>query len=134
MASTSQIRILFISQLDAFVEELMNHFSDERELVLFCEKYNMIKGVNNKMVMESFIQYVLPLKDQIVNNDEGFFMNGGGQEELSDDYSTKLRDILKNVWVAKMDDANREVVWKYFTVFIKISEKYVVQMIKEKGA
>jgi hypothetical protein len=134
MSSTSQIRTLFISQLDAFVAELMNHFSDERELVLFCEKYNMIKGVNNKMVIDSFIQYVLPLKEKIVTKDESFFLNGGGQEEIADDYSSRLRDILKNVWVSKMDEANREIVWKYFSVFIKITEKYVVQMIKEQGA
>lgn len=134
MSSTSQIRVLFISQLDAFVAELMNHFSDERELILFCEKYNMVKGANNKMVIDSFVQYVLPLKEKIMTKDESFFLNGGGQEEIADDYGSRLRDILKNVWITKMDEANREIVWKYFAVFIKIIEKYVVQMIKEQGA
>ncbi len=130
MASLSQIRTVFIQQLDSFVEEISTLYPDEKEIMLFAEKYKLIKGANSTFVIESFIQYVLPLRDQILTKNEDFFLNGGGQEAVKDDYSSKLRDIIKNVWVNKMSEVNKEVIWKYFTVFVRLSEKYAVELMK----
>lgn len=95
------------------------------------KKYKLIKGANSTFVIESFVQYVLPLRDQILSKNEDFFLNGGGQEDIKkDDYSSKLRDIIKNVWINKMSEVNKEVIWKYFTVFVKLSEKYAVELMK----
>lgn len=131
MSSLSQIRNVFIQQLDSFVEEISTLYPKEREIILFAEKYNLIKDLNSTFVIESFIQYVLPLRDQILSKNEDFFLNGGGQEEIKkDDYSSKLRDIIKNVWVNKMSEVNKEIIWKYFTVFVKLSEKYAFEIMK----
>ncbi len=130
MASLLQIRTVFIQQLDSFVEEISTLYPEEREIMLFAEKYKMVKGANNKFIIESFVTYVLPFRNQILAKDEEFFLNGGGQDEIKDDYSTKLRDIIKNVWVHKMSDVNKEVIWKYFTVFVKLSEKYAMEIMK----
>ncbi len=131
MTSLVQIRTVFIQQLDSFVEEISGLYPDEKEIMLFAEKYKLIKGVNNKMIIEGFIQYVLPLKAQILEKNEDFFLNGGGQEDVNkDDYSMKLRDIIKNVWMNKMTDVNKEIIWKYFTVFVKLSEKYAIELMK----
>lgn len=131
MTSLVQIRTVFIQQLDSFVEEISGLYPDEKEIMLFAEKYKLVKGVNNKMIIEGFIQYVLPLKTQILEKNEDFFLNGGGQEDVNkDDYSMKLRDIIKNVWMNKMTDVNKEIIWKYFTVFVKLSEKYAIELMK----
>lgn len=130
MASLMQIRTVFIQQLDSFVEEIATLYPEEKEIMLFAEKYKMVKGVNNKFIIESFVTYVLPFRNQIMSKDEDFFLNGGGQDALKDDYSTKLRDIIKNVWVHKMSDINKEIIWKYFTVFVKLSEKYATEILK----
>jgi hypothetical protein len=130
MASLLQIRTVFIQQLDSFVEEISTLYPDEKEIMLFAEKYKMVKGANNKFIIESFVTYVLPFRNQILSKDEDFFLNGGGQDAIQDDYSTKLRDIIKNVWVHKMSDVNKEVIWKYFTVFVKLSEKYAMEIMK----
>ena len=131
MASLTQIRSVFIQQLDSFVEEISTLYPEEKEIMLFAEKYKMIKGANSTFVIESFIQYVLPLREQILSKNEDFFLNGGGQEEIKkDDYSSKLRDIIKNVWVTKMSDVNKEIILKYFSVFVKISEKNAVELMK----
>jgi len=130
MASLLQIRTVFIQQLDSFVEEISTLYPDEREIMLFAEKYKMVKGANNKFIIESFVTYVLPFRNQILSKDEDFFLNGGGQDDIQDDYSSKLRDIIKNVWVHKMSEVNKEVIWKYFTVFVKLSEKYATEIMK----
>jgi len=129
-ASLTQIRTLFIQQLDNFVDEISTLYPDEREILLFAEKYKLVRGANSTFVIESFITYVLPLRDQIMNKDENFFLNGGGQDSIKDEYSSKLRDIIKGVWVNRMTDANREVVWKYFTLFVKLSEKYALELMR----
>ncbi len=131
MASLTQIRSVFIQQLDSFVEEISTLYPQEKEIMLFAEKYRLIKGANSTFVIESFIKYVLPLRDQILSKNEDFFLNGGWQEEVNkDDYSSKIRDIIKNVWVHKMSEVNKEIIWKYFTVFVKLSEKYAVELMK----
>ncbi len=130
MASLTQIRTVFIQQLDSFVEEISTLYPEEKEIMLFAEKYKLIKGANNKFVIESFVTYVLPLRDQILTKNEDFFLSGGGQEAIKDDYSSKLRDIIKNVWIHKMSEINKEIIWKYFTVFVKLSEKYAIELMK----
>ncbi len=130
MASLVQIRTVFIQQLDSFVEEMSGLYPDEKEIMLFAEKYKLVKGVNNKMIIEGFIQYVLPLKTQILEKNEDFFLNGGGQEDIKDDYSNQLKEIIKNVWKNRMTEVNKEIIWKYFTVFVKLSEKYAIELMK----
>lgn len=131
MTSLTQIRSVFIQQLDSFVDEISTLYPNEKEIMLFAEKYKLIKGANNKFVIESFVTYVLPLRDQILTKNEDFFLNGGGQDAIKDDYSSKLRDIIKNVWIHKMSDVNKEIIWKYFTVFVRLSEKYAIELMKE---
>ena len=130
MSTLSQIRTVFIQQLDSFVEEISSLYPDEREILLFAEKYKLIKGANNKFIIESFVTYVLPLRSQILNKDEDFFLNGGGQDAIKDDYSSKLRDIIKNVWIHRMSDVNKDIIWRYFTIFVKLSEKYAIEVMK----
>lgn len=130
MASLSQIRSVFIQQLDSFVEEISTLYPEEKEIMLFAEKYKLIKGANSTFVIESFVKYVLPLREQILAKNEDFFLSGGGQDDVKDDYSSKLRDIIKNVWIHKMSEVNKEIIWKYFTVFVRLSEKYAVELMK----
>jgi hypothetical protein len=130
MSSLAQIKSVFIQQLDSFVEEFSALYPEETEILLFAEKYKLIKSANSTFVVESFVTYVLPLKAQIMAKEESFFLSGGGQGDIKDDYSSKLRDIIKNVWLNKMSEGNKEIIWKYFTVFVRLSEKYAIELMK----
>ena len=53
--------------------------------------------------------------------------DGGGQDELKDTSGLKFRDNLKILWLDNMSEENKEIVWKYFKVFVLLCEKYVIE-------
>jgi len=123
------IKQKFLKQTDNFIDELCTIFSDDTEILMFREKYNLVKSANSTLIIEYFCQYVYPLKTKIMDEDESFFLDGGGQEELTDTSGLRLRDNIKNLWINKMSDENKSIIWKYFKVFILLCEKYILENI-----
>ena len=120
--STKQI---IITQITNFIHELCTTYPDKKDMIVFQEKYNMVKGINSQLVIDYFIKYIYPFKEMIMTENINFFMDGGGQEELSDKYGLRLRDNLKSLWTNEMKEENKKVVWKYLKTFILLIEKYV---------
>jgi len=60
---------------------------------------------------------------------ESFFLEGGGQDEIKGETGLKFRDNIKKLWISDMSDDNKDVVWKYFKVFILLSEKFINENI-----
>jgi len=111
------------------MNELCTIFSSDTELLLFREKYNLIRSANSKLILEYFVVYVYPFKAQILEKDENFFLDGGGQNELKDTSGLKFRDNIKKLWTSKMSDENKDIIWKYFRVFVLLCEKYIVESV-----
>ena len=42
-----------------------------------------------------------------------------------------MRDNLKNLWITEMSEGNKEVVWKYFKIFILLTDKYIVETMNK---
>ena len=51
------------------------------DIQLFREKYNLARSANSNLIIDYFCLYVYPLKQKIMNQEESFFLEGGGQEE-----------------------------------------------------
>jgi hypothetical protein len=64
-----------------------------------------------------------------MQQDENFFLSGGGQEEIKDTSGLKFRDNLTKLWIAEMSDENKEIIWKYFKIFVLLCEKYILENI-----
>ena len=120
--STKQI---IITQITNFINELCTTYPDKKDMIVFQEKFNMVKGINSQLVIDYFIKYIYPFKEMIVNENVDFFIDGGGQEELSDKYGGRLRDNLTNLWKNEMNEENKKIVWKYLKTFILLIEKYI---------
>ena len=123
---SSNTKTIIINQITNFIDELINTYPQNNELKLFKEKYIMIKSVNSKLVLEYFIKYIYPHKENIRNENEQFFIEGGGQEEIQDKNGLKFRDNMKNLWNENMKEENKKVVWKYFKTFILLIDKYIL--------
>ena len=121
------VKQIFLQQTDNFMNELCNIFSNNGEILLFREKYNLIRSTNSKLIIEYFVQFVYPHKKKIMEQDETFFLNGGGQEEIKDTSGLKFRDNLTKLWLNDMSDQNKEIIWKYFKIFILLCEKYIIE-------
>jgi len=122
---------IFIQQTDNFMNELCNIFPSDGELLLFREKYNLVKSANSKLILEYFVIYVYPFKTRILEKDDNFFLEGGGQDELTDSSGLKFRDNIKKLWISKMSDENKEIIWKYFRVFVLLCEKYILETMNK---
>lgn len=121
------IKQVIIQQITNFINELNSTFPENKDLMIFKEKYEMLKSINSQLILDYFIQFIYPHKKRIVSQDETFFLEGGGQEELKDKNGLNMRDNLKDLWTNQMSDENKVVVWKYFKTFILLIEKYIVE-------
>jgi hypothetical protein len=125
------IKQILLQQIDNFISELCTIFPENGEIQLFGQKYNLIRSANSNIVIEYFVKFIYPHKTEIMSSNENFFLNGGGQEELKDNSGLKFRDNIRNLWINKMSDENKEIIWKYFKMFIILSEKYIIENMKK---
>jgi hypothetical protein len=117
-----------LQQIDNFIKELVSIFPKNGDIILFGEQYNLIRSANSSLIIQYFIQYVYPHKTRIINQEESFFLEGGGQEELKENNGgLKFRDNIKNLWISEMSDQNKDIIWKYFKIFVILSEKYIIE-------
>ena len=114
-----------LQQISNFIEELNTTFPNNNDIEMFKEKFLFLKSVNSQLIIEYFIKFIHPLKESILNKDENFFLDGGGQDEVKDKNGLNMRDNLKKLWISEMSDDNKTVVWKYFKIFILLSDKYI---------
>ena len=127
MSSTKKI---LIQQIDNLINELCTTFPHFTDIILFREKFILLKSANSGLIVEYFIQNIYPYKDIILKENEDFFLNGGGQEEIKENSGIKLRDNIKSLWVSEMSPQNKEIVWKYFKTFVLLCEKYIIENMK----
>jgi hypothetical protein len=119
------IKQTFLQQTDNFINELCTIFPKNNAILLFREKYTFIRTANSKLILEYFVNYIYPFKQKIMDQDESFFLDGGGQDEIKDTSGLKFRDNIKSLWIEEMSDENKEIIWKYFKIFILLCEKYI---------
>jgi hypothetical protein len=124
------VKQVLLQQIDNFINELCTIFPKSNDILLFREKYILVKSANSKLVIEYFIQFIYPLKKKIMDQDESFFLDGGGQEEIKDTSGLKFRDNIKILWISEMSPENKEVIWKYFKIFVILCEKYIMENMK----
>jgi hypothetical protein len=120
------VKKIFLKQIEDFTEEMINIFPEIKSLQVFKTQYEVFKSMNSTLIIENFIKYVLPHKDKILKEDEAFFLNGGGQENVKGELM-KFANVMADIWMNKMSEENKQIAWKYFKVFVILSEKYMEQ-------
>lgn len=125
MNSNSKQKILdiFQKQIIRFIEDLQGFFPNMPELVV--AKAYFSHGVGAEKIMNGFIKHILPLKKQISDRDENFFL------ERDDIFGSLPKTQIGKVGYFKelfrsgqMSTESKENAWKYFDVFICLAEKY----------
>ena len=105
-------------------------FPDYEYLRVFKEKFNLLTQFNVRKSIEYFKNGIYIYKEQIVNRNEDFFIKRNYNEDIKDlqydsqyDSQWSLDQVLnlKDLW-SKLDDENKNIIWIYFNVLIKIVE------------
>ena len=112
----SQLREQVLNLLD----DLLGICPDEPDILLvrlFFENH-----VDPETLMKGFVKWVLPWKEYIVKHDERYFkendhMFGPLPTDKVQYFKGKLTD-------GTLDSEDKEAIWQYFEVFVKLMEQY----------
>ena len=136
----------FNNQIDDLINTIkkFDKIGEDKTILVFELKLSTIKSINAKKPLECFLKYVYPYKQQIITRDESFFIG----EKLVNEIKGNLKnenDILlnsikendefvlhhalnlQNHWKKNLNDKQKEIIWTYFQVLIKLTERYVSQ-------
>jgi len=125
----------FNSIISNLIDELCELYPTDRDIKIFREKFNMITKVNNTMVFRGFLLHVYPHKQNIMNEDEKFFLSNAtdlvkGAADKDDNVSITQALNIKKLWESNMTAETKSALWKYFKVLIVLSERIVAEKTK----
>ena len=117
---STEILSQFKTQIIKFLDEMVEQFPNEGDFVVMRILIKDQYSIND--VMNNFIQQVLPLKQMVKDRNDKFFLENNILFEDLD--STKVNHF-KTVWRSDfLDDDDRQAMWLWFDLFIKLAEKY----------
>lgn len=106
----------------------------DRTIGTFQDKLELLRKANPRKVMDAFIYFVYPYREEIMSKNEGFFLkkdlsgiNEGANEMGMDSIVDTLH--IKEIWMGYADGQMKDTIWEYFQVMIILSERFM----EEKG-
>ena len=130
----SEIDILnqFKNALISFLDELIVQFPSEGDLVIFRIFLKDRFPIEN--IINYFVLRIIPLKKMVIERDEDFFLNKCDLFENFNQNSKVKVNRFKMLWrSASLDDDDKIIVWKWFELFISLTEKYQKCKCKTKN-
>jgi hypothetical protein len=130
---TDKFYTIFNTKITEFLNDLIRLFPDDADFKMYKTAISLAKLADEKKPLQYYKKFVTDeYKEHIRNKNDQFFLDHDYKEILSDselssninsgDFSSQIVDRLKGYW-SQISDENKEIVWNYFTLFLKISEK-----------
>lgn len=116
---------IFNNQIESLFEDLIkvsNGMVINKEITKNYEKFKLLRKANSEKSFLYFTKYILPYKNNINTKDENFFLG----MDVDIDAKFDIVTMLKNCWTMLTND-NKEVIWKYFSILIKLCETIVIE-------
>jgi hypothetical protein len=118
----------FTGQLYQLIDDICELFPSETEFKMWREGLDLMAKANPARLMESFIYYVMPLRERILSKNEDFFMGNDFKKTVNsaagDDMSV-LHGHLARLWKTSLTAEDKETIWKYFQVLVVLAERYI---------
>jgi hypothetical protein len=114
----------FKNTLISFLDELINQFPEEGDLVII--RIFLKDQIPVKNVINYFLHKILPLKKMITERNEDFFLNHCNIFDTIESSEKKNKiNHFKKLWRSpSLDESDKKVVWDWFDSFILLVEKY----------
>ena len=128
-ASRALVLNAFNQKFEEFLGDLVNVFPEDTDFRMFKNSFNLVKNIDDRKVMTLFIQHSPMYRDHILAKNDAFFLGTDFGEIYKKDMNEnnitlELINKLKNLW-RELNEENRKFVWKYFTLFLALQDKYV---------
>lgn len=110
----------FRDQVNHFLDDLITICPTEQDFVQARLYFSVITDV--EPTMASFIRWVYPWKEQILKRDAAFFRdNEHPFGSLPSEHVSKFRNLY---FSDTLSVEEKKIIWDYFSIFIKLMEKY----------
>ena len=112
----------FRTQLLNFLDELIGQFPEESDLIII--RIFMKDQVPVYDVLGRFIRDLLPLKKEVDDRNENFFLENTLLYVQNGIASNKVNHF-RELWLSdKLDDNDREMIWKWMDLLNMIGNQY----------
>lgn len=109
------------TQVLNLLNDLMEIFPDENDILL--TRLFFETQADPQLIMDGFIKWVYPWKEQIFARDEVFFDKA---ERIFGPIDPSKIIRFKTMWKnGDLSNEEKDFVWRYFEVYIKLIDKYM---------
>lgn len=118
----------FNNQIYNLVNTMSRRFPNDKDIKLAVTVIETLKSTNPKKSIDVFLLYAYKYRDRIMAQEEAFFLereySTANSEEIKKKFSVNIIQNLKDNW-SSLDMNERENIWKYLKVLIKLTDKYI---------
>ena len=127
---------IFNTKLNEFMVDLIKTFPDDVDFKLFRNSLKLLIMADNRKPQQLFSKYLTKTyRENIQKRNDEFFINtkyedikdkevNDNKSDDKDNINRQLLDKLKGYW-GILNEANRDIIWKYFEILVKIHDKCV---------
>jgi hypothetical protein len=114
----------FNNQLLAFVEDLSETYTEEKDLVRALDALKALKKVNPRLIHSAFMEYVYPDFAGPVKAEDETTLISQAHKMLNGEFSEYAFAylIFDRHW-STMSDSNKRAIWNYCKVIVALAEK-----------
>jgi hypothetical protein len=124
--SSDRLRIELLTslktQLVEFFDELIELFPDEQDFIVGRILINDTLPIS--IIMDYIVKNLCPLQEQVKTKNEDFFLQNNILFEKLDSEKASKVNHFRRIWTSGLDHEDKETIWKWFTSFIFLGNKY----------
>jgi hypothetical protein len=106
----------FNEVLSSFLTELKPFIGDS-----YLKKFKLVSSLSKKQPIKSFIEYVLPLQQKIVDRDDTYFTD----YDMSKDNNAISEFLHLNGLYDTLDQNSKDNVWQFLGLLLAITIEYI---------
>jgi hypothetical protein len=122
MSTRFELLKIFQENLIKFIDEIIELLPPTSKGDIIMLRILFIDSFPMEDAMKIFSERILPHTKMVLERDENFFLNC---EDLFAGIKKDKVSYFKDLWLSKeLDDENKEIIWDWFTYFLKLAQKY----------
>ena len=122
MSTTSPLT-MFVNQLSSLGNELSDMYPNDVDIKIAKNSIDTLKRINPKMLFDTFYQNIYQYKQQILDKEEGFFLNMDYNSVVGGKDNNMMTVMNLQKYWSGMSDETKECMCQYFGVLIKLCDK-----------
>ena len=113
----------FCENFKDFLKDLRILYPDDSKLKYYFIAFNGAVLTNKENVVLQTMEYISPYANQILEKNEDFFLKKIHVEYQDNSWISDEMGRIREIWLDKdTKESTKEIIWKYFSNFIKIWE------------